>query len=67
MNGLIAAERLIKRHPGVLILFITAYLDRAYIEEASRLGARGCVLKSRLTEVEGAIRAVLSGQTYFPS
>ena len=66
MNGLIAAERLIKRYPGVLILFVTAHLDDGYIEEASRLGARGYVLKSRLTDLKAPFAPFSVGNDVFP-
>ncbi len=62
LNGLEAARRIVRKHPGVGIFLLSAYDDPRQLMEAVRIGARGYVLK----DVDGdelleAIRVVASG------
>jgi DNA-binding NarL/FixJ family response regulator len=66
INGLDAAERIAKSCPSVLIIFVTAHTERAYIDEAFRRGAAGYVRKDNLAELQVAITTVLNGQRHRP-
>ena len=46
MTGLQAARELIRRQPGLRILFLTMYDNEQYFFEALRVGAAGYVMKS---------------------
>jgi len=58
MNGLDAAKQIAEAVPEVKIIVVTSHAEPAYVEEAFRRGARGYVLKGRLTELIDAITAV---------
>jgi DNA-binding NarL/FixJ family response regulator len=65
MNGFAAAQLLRERVPEARIIFVSSYLDPAYVEEAFRLGAHGYVLKrAATTELTTAIEEVLAGRTF---
>ena len=65
LNGLDAARALLHRDPGVKIILVTQYADRAYVLEALTLGVRGYVLKSQAPpDLLQAIREVCRGATY---
>jgi DNA-binding NarL/FixJ family response regulator len=66
MNGLEAAERITAVAPEVKVIMVTSHAEPAYVEEAFRRGAKGYVLKGRLTELYQAIREVLDGRTHKP-
>lgn len=67
LDGFAAARQLRRKLPSIKIVFLTMHGERAYVEEAIKLGAEGYVLKrATLTKLLEAIRAVLEGQTYFP-
>lgn len=65
MNGLEAAEQILKEHPGANILLLTTFLDDEYIVKALRLGAKGYILKQDYASILPALQAVNSGQTVF--
>jgi DNA-binding NarL/FixJ family response regulator len=67
MRGFEAA-RLIRHHaPDVRIIMVSNYSDRAYIDEAFRLGVEGFVLKgSALFQLPDAIKDVLAGRPFRP-
>lgn len=68
MNGIRAAKILRANHPEVKIVFLSAYAEQAYIDEAFRLGAQGYVLKNSMCrELSLALRAVLAGDIYRPA
>jgi DNA-binding NarL/FixJ family response regulator len=65
MNGLTAARHLKQSARPPKVVFITCHAEAAYVDEASRLGAEGYVLKPNLiSELGDAILAVLAGGRY---
>ena len=65
LNGLDAARGMLHRDPGIKIILVTQYADRAYVLEALTLGVRGYVLKSQAPpDLLQAIREVIRGSTY---
>ena len=65
LNGLDAAEEVIKADPDARILLLTTFLDDEYINRALKLGVRGYVLKQDCKGLPSAVRAVFDGQTVF--
>ncbi|MDD4369621.1 MAG: response regulator transcription factor [Anaerostipes sp.] len=65
MNGLDAANEILKTSPDARILLLTTFLDDEYIIKALRLGAKGYLLKQDYENLIPAIKAVASGQTVF--
>lgn len=65
MNGLEAAEKILKTFPDARILLLTTFLDDEYIIKALKCGARGYLLKQDYQNIAPAIRAVYSGQNVF--
>jgi DNA-binding NarL/FixJ family response regulator len=57
MNGLEGTRCLTSEHPGANIVIVTQYDEPAYRDEARMVGARGYVLKDRLEELPGMLRA----------
>lgn len=65
LNGLEALPRIAKEFPAVRVIILSMYANEAYVRQALRSGAAGYLLKgARLIELELAIIAVASGQTY---
>lgn len=65
MSGFAVAEKLFRTNSPVKVIFVTAYADRAYVERAFEIGAKGYLLKGKMwTELPEAIRAVLAGGLY---
>src|SRR5436853_4700961 len=59
MNGLEAVRQINQRAPGIGIVTLTRYRDRAFVQELLSAGARAYVLKqSRPVALLTAIRAV---------
>lgn len=68
LNGLVIARRLRDSSAEVKILFVSQQLQRAYVEEAKRIGAAGYVHKNRMrTDLLPAIQAVSEGKLFFPA
>ena len=65
MNGLMAAEQILKQHPKACILFLTTFSDDEYIIKALELGVRGYLLKQDYKSLTASLRAVLNGQSVF--
>jgi len=64
LNGIFAAERILRRHPEARVVFATVHADRAMLQRALSMGALGYVLKVRVGEdLVPAIRAALQGET----
>lgn len=67
-GGIPAAEEIHREIPAVKILMLTMHDDAGYVRLARLAGAAGYVLKKALaTELIRAIRAVHTGQTFFPA
>ncbi len=67
LRGFDAARRILALDPQIKVLFVSNYMESAYVEEAYRMGASGYVLKSRAPyELLNAIQAALAGQFYRP-
>ena len=65
MNGMEAARRLRQEVPDAKLIFLTQYADDIYVEEALRIGVAGYLLKrSAVSELVGAIEAVMTGKSY---
>lgn len=65
LNGLEAAARVAKDHPGTRVLILSMHANEAYIHQALRSGAAGYLLKDAdQAELELAIHAVARGHTY---
>jgi DNA-binding NarL/FixJ family response regulator len=66
LNGLEVAEKLRKHNPDLRIIMLTMYSDRKFVEDCSRLGVPGYILKnSGVDEVLNAIETVLAGKRYY--
>ena len=66
LNGLEAADKLLKSYPDVRIIMLTMYSDRKFVEDCQRLGVPGYILKnSGVDEVLNAIDTVLAGKRYY--
>lgn len=65
MSGFAVVEQLTRTNAPVKVILVTAYADRAYVERAFEVGARGYVLKGRMwTDLPDAVREVARGGTY---
>ena len=57
--------RILLSDPEAKILFLTTFLDDAYIIKALRIGAKGYILKQDFEGIVPALTAVLGGQSVF--
>jgi two-component system response regulator NreC len=65
MNGLEAAEQLLRQTPGTRCVLLTRHKDDQYVLAALRAGVRGYVLKSQAVyDLVQAIRQVHRGEVY---
>jgi DNA-binding NarL/FixJ family response regulator len=66
LNGFQATRQLLEEVPATKVLMLSAYSDEAYIEEATRSGAMGYLLKQTSADnVCIAIREVRDGNTFY--
>jgi DNA-binding NarL/FixJ family response regulator len=66
LNGIEATKAAVALYPGIKILVLSMFCDEEYYFQMVQAGVMGFVLKeSGKDELEDAIRAVLSGETYF--
>ena len=66
LNGLQAAERIIRETPRTGVVFLSMHADESYIVKALDAGARGYLLKDNADEdFERAIRSVAAGKPFF--
>jgi DNA-binding NarL/FixJ family response regulator len=66
LNGLQATRRILKAVPATNVLMLSAHSDGAYVEEATKSGAMGYLLKLTCADtVCSAIREVQKGNTFF--
>lgn len=65
MSGFALAENLKQELPATKLLFVTAHGEKAYIQRAFEIGAKGYLLKDAIhTELLGAIREISAGRRY---
>jgi DNA-binding NarL/FixJ family response regulator len=65
LNGLDATARALHEHPKLKVIIVSMHTSEAHVVEALRAGAAGYLLKDAdIGELEGAIRAVVSGERY---
>ncbi len=68
MNGIEAADQLIRMHAKAKIVFLTVHEDPDFIKAALSTGASGYVLKSRMaTDLFPAISEALEGHRFVSS
>ncbi|MGH7990745.1 MAG: response regulator [Limisphaerales bacterium] len=66
LNGLEATRQILKIFPAAKVLILSAHSDDAYINDATKAGAVGFLLKQTSShEVCRAIREVQKGKTFF--
>jgi DNA-binding NarL/FixJ family response regulator len=66
INGMEVLKEIIQRHEVAKVIIFSMYDGEDYISRCMELGARGYVIKNESSEeLEQAVRAVLSGDTYF--
>lgn len=65
LNGLQAAERILRTLPGTRVLILSMHDSEEYVNQALRLGVSGYLLKDAATlELQAALEAVAAGATY---
>lgn len=65
MNGLQAAERILRELPDTRVLILSMHASDEYVTQALKLGVSGYLLKDAATlELQAALEAVSSGATY---
>ncbi|HHX22685.1 MAG TPA: response regulator transcription factor [Thermoanaerobacterales bacterium] len=65
MNGLEAAEAILRDDKDAKILFLTTFSDDEYIIRALRIGAKGYIIKQNFESIVPSLKAVYSGQSVF--
>lgn len=65
MSGLDSGEHILSEFPEAKILYLTTFLDDAYIIKALRIGAKGYMLKQNYESILPALKAVYTGQNVF--
>jgi DNA-binding NarL/FixJ family response regulator len=64
-GGIEAASNVVRAHPNVHIIMLTAFDDGQHVESALKAGARGYLLKgSGAEEIVQAVRAIAAGDPY---
>ena len=64
-DGLSVLEQAYEHHPGVKVIIITSYDDKAYLDKAFDLGARGYLLKDTASDdLVSCLKTVLEGDTF---
>lgn len=64
-TGLDALKTIKEKDPSAKVLFLTTFLDDAYVKSALMLGSSGYILKDDFENITPAIRSVFAGQTVF--
>jgi DNA-binding NarL/FixJ family response regulator len=66
LNGLQATRKILKAAPATKVLMLSVHDDDVYIEEATKSGAKGYLIKhTAVNSLCRAIRAVDKGKTFF--
>jgi len=67
-SGLDVCEELIRRHPGIKVVFFTVYDDEEYLFQALRVGASGFLLKTTTApELAAHLERVMEGEVAIDS
>lgn len=64
-NGTDALSDLLAVFPDAKVLFLTTFVDDAYIVKALELGAKGYIVKQNYENIAPALTAVYSGQNVY--
>lgn len=65
MNGIEATQRIKAESPEVMVIALSTYTDRRYVQRALEAGASAYVAKvSAFDELQRAVRAVVEGGSY---
>ncbi|HTR82095.1 MAG TPA: response regulator transcription factor [Bacteroidota bacterium] len=65
LNGLEAAERIIKSHPDCRVIILSMHSSKEYVMKALHIGVMGYLIKDAATsELEVALTAIARGQKY---
>lgn len=65
-TGYELVREIIKKHPKLPILMVSAHEERSYAQHAMEAGARGYLVKdSSPAELMDALECVISGESYF--
>ena len=68
LNGIDLTRRLLKDHPVLKIIALTAYSERFFVEEMIKAGAKGYVVKTASAkDLAEAVKAVAEGDMYLSS
>jgi DNA-binding NarL/FixJ family response regulator len=66
MNGIQCTEWIKKTYPKTMVIILTMFPERSYVDQLIAVGADGCLLKSRGSkDLLEAIDRVTSGKAYF--
>ena len=65
--GTEALKGLLAEYPDANVIFLTTFVDDAYIMDALKYGAKGYIVKQNYDSILPALQAVLSGQNVFGS
>jgi DNA-binding NarL/FixJ family response regulator len=66
LNGFAVARAISERKWDMKVVFLTVHREKAYLQQALKLGANGYVLKdSAVTDITICLHTVLEGKTYF--
>jgi DNA-binding NarL/FixJ family response regulator len=65
LNGLDAAERIVKEAPSTRVVILSMHSSESYVAQALRVGVAGYVLKdASIDEMPLLLRSVMRGETY---
>ncbi|HEY2459630.1 MAG TPA: response regulator transcription factor [Candidatus Acidoferrum sp.] len=67
MNGLEAARSILSEYPDAAIFMLSVHLPGQLAREAQKVGIKGACPKSDIWCLRDGIKAILRGETYFPS
>jgi DNA-binding NarL/FixJ family response regulator len=66
LNGIDAAEQILKRSPETRVIVLSMYADEEFLTRALSVGVKGYLLKdSAEMDLVRAVRAVLAGKSFF--
>jgi len=65
LDGLSVLKKIKKKHPTIIVVILTGYNDRAYLDTALKLGANGYILKDSAKEdITQCLATVIKGKLY---